>query len=138
MTEYAEKLVKKGEKHLSEKTFFGKLKPNHEDAVDCFNQAGNAYKAAKMNQQASDCFVKAGECYNELTSIFLAGKAYENAAMLLKDIKESEMKAAELYHKASDCFLISGSNDRACDLLDKAASISTGEDSMRYFQGVLT
>lgn len=64
----------------------------------------------------------------------MSGKAYENAALALKDLQECKQKAAILFHKASDCYQVCGSADRACDLLDKAGQMLEGLDSLKYFQ----
>lgn len=76
----AEKFIKEAEGHLNSKSsFFGLFSssPNYYDAIDCYNRAGNVYKAAKLcklwivmvcshvisviGREAGDVFMKAAE-----------------------------------------------------------------------------
>lgn len=57
----------------------------------------------KNTDKAANCFDKSAESYFALDSIFMAGKAYENAALV---IKESPLDAIKYYRKASDCYQV--------------------------------
>nr|KAJ3420804.1 hypothetical protein HK105_005229 [Polyrhizophydium stewartii] len=94
-------LMNEGAKALAKTTFFGKPKPDHDAALQCFEQAG---------------------------TMFLAAKALETAANLVAQNMNDPRAAGPLFQQASHMFLAHGSADRAGEMLEKAAkSLETSD-----------
>jgi hypothetical protein len=55
-------------------------------------------------------------------SLYMAGKAYENAAQMALKVNRVE-QAEELYLGASKYFQANGTGDRAADMFEKAAKL---------------
>jgi tetratricopeptide (TPR) repeat protein len=105
----AEQLIKQAEKAL-ESGWFTKRDPD--TGMDAYLKAANLLRTENP-LRASECYVKAAELQQELNSLFLSAKSFEQAAALCGDPK--------LYKRASDMYLVHGSGDRAAEMLEKAA-----------------
>lgn len=127
----------RAEKALAEKSMFWAAKPNYEVAVDQFNQAANLYKANKRYTEASQCFIRAAQCYYTIDSLFLAAKAYENAAIQLSLGKIDAQQIIPIYRKAADLFALHGVHDRACEMLEKAAGVANGQERLKILMDTL-
>nr|CAB3264200.1 gamma-soluble NSF attachment protein-like [Phallusia mammillata] len=116
----ADKLVEEAEKHL--KTGFFKWRPDYDSAASCFQKAGILYKNAKCHEKASATFLKLADSHYRNQSRFHAGKAYEEAAQVYKDMKDFSKALAHFDH-ASELYLEDGTPDTAAMCLDRAGKI---------------
>ncbi|KAI8929053.1 soluble NSF attachment protein [Entophlyctis helioformis] len=114
-------LMKAGSKALSKTSFFGKAKPDYEEALTSFEQAANAFRNARVYDRAAEAFQKVSECHMANNSLFLAAKALETAANLYAQNLNDPHRAGPVYQQASQVFVAQGSADRAGEMLEKAA-----------------
>jgi tetratricopeptide (TPR) repeat protein len=113
--------------------FFGLFgsSPDHILASSQYNAAANLFKKHKQYSQASQCYYLSGECFTICGSYYLAGKAFESAAILnTKDVQA-------LYKKASEQYILGSSPEKACQMLEKAGDSQTGLDSLKYYEEAL-
>jgi len=116
----ADDSIAQGEKYL--KTSFFKWKPDYDSAAPCFSKAAVAYKNAKKYEKARDLYLKAATCYFKNSSRFHAGKAYEEAGLVSKELKEFDKLMAHFDH-ASDLYLEEGTPDTAALCLIRAGKL---------------
>ncbi|ORY93878.1 hypothetical protein BCR43DRAFT_442992 [Syncephalastrum racemosum] len=111
------KSMQEGDKAASKGLF---RKPDWDVASGCYDRAATAFKVGKSYDQAVQAYVKASEAFFKADGTHLAGKALENAALILVQNLDQPQKAAEMYQRASDLFMTNGSIDRAAEQLQKA------------------
>ncbi|KAF7729568.1 hypothetical protein EC973_004243 [Apophysomyces ossiformis] len=111
------KLMQEGDKASSKGLF---RKPDWDIAAGCYERAAVSFKIAKSYDQAVQAYAKASESLFKADAIHLAGKAMENAALVLAQNLNQPQRAAEAYQRASDLFMTQGSIDRAAEQLEKA------------------
>ena len=116
----AESLVAEAEKHL--KTSFFKWRPDYDSAAASFQKAALAYKNGKALEKASETYVRLADCHYKNNSRFHAGKAYEDAASVYKEMKDFG-KAMAHYDHAAELYLEDGTPDTAALCLDRAGKI---------------
>eukprot|EP00842_Homolaphlyctis_polyrhiza_P003826 jgi/Hompol1/4444/HPOL_000206-RA len=119
----ADELFAAGTKALNKTTFFGKAKPDYDDALINFEQAANLYRSQKAFAKAVESFEKVAFCHKNLNSLFLAAKAFETAANLLAQNMNDAARAGPMYQQASLYFVTQGSPDRGGEMLEKAAKM---------------
>ncbi|XP_065118371.1 N-ethylmaleimide-sensitive factor attachment protein, gamma b isoform X1 [Paramisgurnus dabryanus] len=139
--------IAKAEKCL--KTSMTKWKPDYDGAASEMAKAAVAFKNAKQFEQAKDAYLKEAEYHTENKALFHAAKAYEQAGMMLKDMKRMP-EAIQLIEKASVMYVENGTSgtagialdragkliesvdlEKAVDLYQKAASVFENEDRLR-------
>ncbi|XP_051554165.1 gamma-soluble NSF attachment protein-like [Myxocyprinus asiaticus] len=139
--------IAKAEKCL--KTSMTKWKPDYDGAASEMAKAAVAFKNAKQFEQAKDAYLKEAEYHTENKALFNAAKAYEQAGMMLKDMKKMP-EAIQLIEKASIMYVENGTSgtagialdragkliepidlEKAVDLYQKAASVFENEDRLR-------
>lgn len=116
----ADALVLEAEKHL--KTSFFKWQPDYDSAASSYQKAALAYRNGKSLDKARDTYIKVADCRYKNSSRFHAGKAYEEAAHVCKEMKDFG-KAMSYFDHASDLYLEDGTPDTAALCLDKAGKI---------------
>ncbi|KAI7818342.1 hypothetical protein BC939DRAFT_295913 [Gamsiella multidivaricata] len=95
--------------------------PDWDIAAQYFEKAGQAFKAGKSYEQAIQALIKASDAMVSSTSLFMAGRAMEDAGgIAIQNLGQPE-RAADMYKRASDLFLQSMTPDRAAELLEKSA-----------------
>ncbi|KAF9434835.1 hypothetical protein BGZ76_007345 [Entomortierella beljakovae] len=110
--------MKEAEKN-TEKGWF--KKPDWDIAAQYFEKAGQAFKAGKSYEQSIQAFIKTSDSMISATSLFMAGRAMENAANIaLQNLGQPE-RAAEMYKRASELFMQNAAPDRAAEMLEKSA-----------------
>ncbi|XP_016111241.1 gamma-soluble NSF attachment protein-like [Sinocyclocheilus grahami] len=139
--------IAKAEKCL--KTSMTKWKPDYDEAASEMAKAAVAFKNAKQFEQAKDAYLKEAEYHTDNKALFHAAKAYEQAGMMLKDMKKMP-EAIQLIEKASIMYVENGTSgtagialdragkliepidlEKAVDLYQKAASVFENEDRLR-------
>ncbi|KAH6570708.1 hypothetical protein BASA50_007180 [Batrachochytrium salamandrivorans] len=125
----ADDLMKAGAKALTKTSFFGKSKPDYDDALQNFEQAANLYRTQKDYTSSVEALHQVAECHRNLSSMFLAAKALETAANLLSQSSNDPARAGPVYRQASEYFLAQGSPDRAGEMLEKAAKAYESVDA---------
>ena len=113
-------LVREAESHL--KTGFFKWSPDFDSAASCYQKAAMAYKNGRALDKALEAYNKLGECHYKNNSRYHAGKAYEDAGLICRDIKDFG-KAMAQFDRASKMFLEDGTPDTAALCLDRAGKI---------------
>ncbi|KAG0171529.1 hypothetical protein DFQ28_000874 [Apophysomyces sp. BC1034] len=119
------KLMQEGDKASSKGLF---RKPDWDIAAGCYERAAVSFKIAKSYDQAVQAYAKASEALFKADAIHLAGKAMENAALVLAQNLNQPQRAAEAYQRASDLFMTQGSIDRAAEQLEKAGRAMENTD----------
>ncbi|KAH9274241.1 hypothetical protein BASA83_003233 [Batrachochytrium salamandrivorans] len=108
----ADDLMKAGAKALTKTSFFGKSKPDYDDALQNFEQAANLYRTQKDYTSSVEALHQVAECHRNLSSV----------QMIL-------LAQAPVYRQASEYFLAQGSPDRAGEMLEKAAKAYESVDA---------
>ena len=116
----ADAYVSEAEKHL--KTSFFKWRPDYDSAAACYQKAALAYRNGKNLNKACDTYIKLADCHYKNNSRFHAGKAYEEAGQVCKEMKDFGKTMSYLDH-ASELYLEDGTPDTAALCLDKAGKI---------------
>jgi tetratricopeptide (TPR) repeat protein len=106
---------------LDKKSFFGKTKPDFDEALSQFEAAANLFKSLKEYELAASSLEKAADCHRNLDSLYMAAKSLESSAQLTLEFLKKPAQAAELFKKTSDYYLAHGTSDRAAEALEKAA-----------------
>ncbi|KAI9260494.1 hypothetical protein BDA99DRAFT_512285 [Phascolomyces articulosus] len=120
------KLMQEGDKASSKGLF---RKPDWDVASGCYEHAATSFKLAKSYDQAVQAYLKASEAFFKADATHLAGKALENAALLLAQQLNQPQRAAEFYQRASNMFMTGGSIDRAAEQLEKAGRALENTDA---------
>ncbi|KAF8925256.1 hypothetical protein BGZ58_000969, partial [Dissophora ornata] len=103
----------------TEKSWF--KKPDWDIAAQYYEKAAQAFKAGKSYEQSVQAFIKASDAMVNSTSLFMAGRALENAgAVCLQNLGQPE-RAADIYKRASELFMQNMTPDRAAEVLEKGA-----------------
>ena len=113
----ADKLIEEAHKHL--KTGLFKWRADYDCAAPCFEKAALAYKKAKQFEKSAGLFLNAADCHYKNSSRFHAGKAYEEAGLVCKDMKKFDQFIAHFDH-ASNLYLEDGTPDTAALSLIRA------------------
>ncbi|KAF9348725.1 hypothetical protein BGX26_012880 [Mortierella sp. AD094] len=96
-------------------------KPDWDIAAQYFEKAGLAFKAGKSYEQAIQAFIKGSNAMIAAASLFMAGRAMENAGnVALQNLGQPE-RAADMYKRASELFMQNMTPDRAAEMLEKSA-----------------
>ncbi|KAI1315278.1 hypothetical protein EDD11_001010 [Mortierella claussenii] len=82
---------------------------------------GQAFQAGKSYEQAIVAFVKASDAMVSATSLFMAGRALENAGNIALQKQSQPRRATDLYKRASGLYLQSMIPDRAAEMLERSA-----------------
>ncbi|KAG0265827.1 hypothetical protein BG011_003978 [Mortierella polycephala] len=103
----------------TEKSWF--KKPDWDIAAQYYEKAAQSFKAGKSYEQSVQAFVKASDAMINATSLFMAGRALENAGNIcLQNLGQPE-RASDLYKRASELFMQNMTPDRAAEMLEKSA-----------------
>lgn len=98
--------------------------PNLLLACEEYEKAASKYKASRQFQDSVDCYLKNGELHSQLHSNYLAGKAYEAAALIIDKNLRNPAFASEIYVKAAqECIVSSNSPDKVVELYLKSALV---------------
>lgn len=116
----ANKRIEEGEKYL--KTGFFKWRADYDSAAPCFDKAAIAYKNDKNFKRACELYLKTADCHYKNGSRFHAGKAYEEAGMVCKELKKFDEFAGHFDH-ASNLYLEDGTPDTAALCLLRGGKI---------------
>uniref|UniRef100_A0A183TZN7 Gamma-soluble NSF attachment protein n=1 Tax=Toxocara canis TaxID=6265 RepID=A0A183TZN7_TOXCA len=110
-----------------------KFKPDYDSAAVEYERAAVCYKNANELQMSRDMYLKAAEMHTANGNLFHCAKCNENAAMISKELGDSEgaMKYMEL---AADLYAESGSSDTSAMALSKAASFLETADPDKAIQ----
>ncbi|KAF9170792.1 hypothetical protein BGX20_008525 [Mortierella sp. AD010] len=96
-------------------------KPDWDIAAQYFEKAALSFKAGKSYEQAIQAFIKGSNAMIAATSLFMAGRAMENAGnVAIQNLGQPE-RAADMYKRASELFMQNMSPDRAAEMLEKSA-----------------
>lgn len=113
----ANKLIEEGEKYL--KTGLFKWRADYDSAAPCFEKAAVAFKNAKDYEKACGLYLKGANCHYRNGSRFHAGKDYEEAGMVCKELKKFD-KFAEHFDHASNLYLEDGTPETSALCLIRA------------------
>jgi len=111
-------------------SMLGRWKPDWELAAVEYEKAAVAFRVAKAMPQAIGAFTKLAEAHEKSNSLFAAAKHFETAALLAKDLKQTE-HAAQLYEKSSALHVEDGRVDDAASALVKGARAVEAESAQR-------
>uniref|UniRef100_A0A4X2L330 Gamma-soluble NSF attachment protein n=1 Tax=Vombatus ursinus TaxID=29139 RepID=A0A4X2L330_VOMUR len=98
----------KASNHLQ--TGFLKRKPDYDKAALEYARAALAFRSAKQMDRAADAFVKQTRVHEKTQEPLYAGKAYEQAGLLLSESKKLA-EAAQVIKQGIDFYLESGNAD---------------------------
>ncbi|KAJ3287191.1 hypothetical protein HDU79_005881 [Rhizoclosmatium sp. JEL0117] len=131
-----QELMSQGEKLLNKKSFFGKATPDYDLARPLFEQAAVQFKAAKATLLAVSAHSKAAECYKQQNALFLAGKQFESAALLVMNDKQlnQQSEAARLFKAAGDLFVMYGNSEKGAEVVEKAGRCLEDTDVNRAIE----
>ncbi|KAI1299401.1 hypothetical protein EDD11_006479 [Mortierella claussenii] len=103
----------------TQKSFF--KKPDWDVAAQYYEKAAQSFKAGKSYEQSVQAFIKASDAMINATSLFMAGRALENAGnVCLQNLGQPE-RAADIFKRASELFMQNMTPDRAAEMLEKGA-----------------
>jgi tetratricopeptide (TPR) repeat protein len=111
-------LMKEADK-LTTKTLL-RWKADYDTAGPIYERAGTAYKNAQNYLGAKNAFKKAAECLKQADLSFLAAKNYESAAMMAKEMSQTD-ESVSLIEESAKHFRLTGNPDKAAEVLIKAA-----------------
>ncbi|CAH1780497.1 unnamed protein product [Owenia fusiformis] len=122
-----EKKISEGLEHMELaakclKTSFFKWKPDLDGAVSEYGKAAVCFKNGKALEKAREAYIKTADTQCQANSHFHAGKSYEQAAMICRDMKDHD-QAAHWAVQASNFFLEYGTPDTACSALERAGKM---------------
>mmetsp|Transcript_3645 Transcript_3645/g.9016 ORF Transcript_3645/g.9016 Transcript_3645/m.9016 type:complete len:321 (-) Transcript_3645:200-1162(-) len=125
----AEELLKEAEKHMNKKSMIFRKKPDYERAADCYQKAAQILRspAVKKFSDAVKAFENASNAHVKAGAQFFGAVAMENAANILRDMKENE-SSRDRYKKASAIFRDAGNAEKAAESLMKAAKAIAEDD----------
>lgn len=128
-----EECIKKAENHLKTSLMKMKFKPDYDSAAVEYDRAAVCFKNGGDLKSAKDTYLKAAENHLSNRNLFHSAKCHENAAMICKDMGDSDgaMKYMEL---AADQYAESGSSDTSAMALDKAAKFLENIDPDKAIQ----
>ncbi|KAI8063550.1 soluble NSF attachment protein [Gongronella butleri] len=112
------KLMQSGDKATTKGLF---RKPDWDLAAGYYDQAATCFKVARSFDQAVQAYTKASEALFKSNAMHMAGKAMENAALILVNNLNQPQRGAEAYKQASNLFMTDGKMIRAAEQLGKAA-----------------
>lgn len=117
----AEECIRKADNHLKTSILKMKLKADYDSAAMEYERAAVCYKNANELQMSRDMYLKAAQMHTANRNLFHCAKCNENAAMISKEIGDSDgsVKYMEL---AADGYAESGSSDTSAMALSKAAA----------------
>ncbi|KAG2375006.1 hypothetical protein C9374_010380 [Naegleria lovaniensis] len=115
----AENLEKEAKK-LSERSVF-RWSPDWDGAASKYEKAAIAYKNLGKENKAVDCYVSAGYCHEKNKILYSAGRCYESAANIYQTSIKDFISALKNYKDAARVYSDDGKNDRAAEVLVKAA-----------------
>lgn len=116
----------RGDEAIKDKSYlFGLMgsQPNFMIAAEEYEKAAGMFKHQKLFEKSFECYVLTGQCHQKLHAYFLAGKAFESAALLAEKYLNDPKRAADLFKLAADQSVLSNTPDKAIDLLVKAATV---------------
>ncbi|XP_071490060.1 gamma-soluble NSF attachment protein-like [Diadema antillarum] len=112
------------------KTSFFKWKPDFGSAAHEYEQAAICFKNAKKPMEAKKAYINAAGAHRNNDALFHAGKAYEQAAFIMKEMKDWG-EVMGLFEKAASLYQEHGTPDTAAITLEKAAKmLETGNPRM--------
>ena len=79
---------------LDKKSFFGKTKPDYDEALSHFESAAHVFKSLKEYELAVSSLEKAADCQRNLDSFYMAAKSLESSAQLTLEFLK---KPADLF-----------------------------------------
>ncbi|XP_065344803.1 gamma-soluble NSF attachment protein [Cloeon dipterum] len=126
--------IKNAEKCM--KTSLLKWRPDFDIAADEYAKAATCFRNAKAFEQCKDCLMKAADCNKQNRALFHAGKNYEQAMLVCKelgDLRDVQMLA----EKSCTLYQQHGSGDSGAQALDKGAKILESqypEQALRLYQ----
>ncbi|EFC50422.1 predicted protein [Naegleria gruberi] len=115
----ADSLEKEGKK-LTERSLF-RWSPDWDTAASKFEKASLLYKNLGKDDKAVECYLRAGVCHEKNKMFYSAGKSYEMAANIYQNTIKDYISAFKNYKDAARLYLDDGKNDRAAEVLVKAA-----------------
>jgi len=121
--------IKEGEDHLAAaskylETSAWKLKfsPDWDSASDEFNKAAICFKVGRAWDQAKTAHMKAAEAYANSGSLFHAGKQYDQALLICKEMGQLE-EVEDLASRGGLLYRQAGSPESASHMLVRAAKL---------------
>jgi len=121
--------VKEGEDHLAAaakylETSAWKLKfsPDWDSAADEFNKAAICFKVGRSWDQAKTAHMKAAEAYANSGSLFHAGKQFDQALLICKEMGQLE-EVEDLASRGGLLYRQAGSPESASHMLVRAAKL---------------
>ncbi|MFH4973727.1 hypothetical protein AB6A40_000436 [Gnathostoma spinigerum] len=115
----AKTCIQKAEEHLKTSVLKMKFKPDYDSAAIEYGRAAVCYKNANDLNMACDMYIKASSAFSSSGNLFHCAKCKESAAMISRDMGDSE-NAMKYMEEAADCYAESGSSESSAMALDKA------------------
>eukprot|EP01025_Chloroclados_australasicus_P012679 TRINITY_DN1593_c0_g1_i1.p1 TRINITY_DN1593_c0_g1~~TRINITY_DN1593_c0_g1_i1.p1 ORF type:complete len:334 (-),score=52.75 TRINITY_DN1593_c0_g1_i1:550-1494(-) len=123
-----DQLAKEAQSHLKPKVLQLRFKPNLEAALPLFEKAAVAYQLGNGHEQAKNMYRQVADGYIQLNYPYKAGKFYEEAAKMAKELKQWK-EVAKFSEQAALGYFEAGKFSAGAEALSTGARYLAGNDS---------
>jgi len=110
------------EKHLETSAWKLKFSPDWDSAADDYNKAAVCFKVARSWDKAKSAHLRAAEAYANSGSLFHAGKQFDQAMLICKEMGQLE-EVDDLASRGGLLYRQAGSPESASQMLVRAAKL---------------